>query len=151
MPKKFATYWYLDNPEVAAAGLFNCRDRDLRAGLGIPVGAIVQGEVGFAVAHKDVTGLTGNIISTFRPGRQCEWQKFILPCMVDPRVPAGKSSKAELRDHGCIVAELTSPEAVERARELKLSFAAHASGKNLINLSITAFEKLNKNAKATLL
>ena len=71
--------------------------------------------------------------------------------MVDPRVPAGKSAKPDLRKHGCIVAELNDPQAVERARELKLPYVVHASGKNFINLSITSFEKLEKNRRATLL
>jgi len=73
MAKKYKIYWYLEEQEVHDAFLFNCRDDDLRAGAGIPSGAIVLGASGCVAAERAVRGYTGKII-TFQPTRRCEWQ-----------------------------------------------------------------------------
>src|SRR5207244_3907986 len=104
MAKKHEIYWY-KTPAVADAFLYNCRDRDLRAGSGIPQGSIVQGVGGFVVAERDVPNLTGSIISSFRANRQCEWNGFTLGCMAHPQAPTGAATKQQLRPYNYIVAE----------------------------------------------
>ena len=140
MAKKFQKYWYHDEHEVREAFLFNCRDDDLRAGAGIPVGAIVPGEVGCVVAERAVRGYTGKIIS-FQPTRRCEWQGQALRCQVHPDMPAAAKNKAELRHYNYIVAELTSVEQVALAKSVGVPVIATASGKQLVNLECACFQK----------
>lgn len=146
MAKKHSIYWYRTHPAVATAFLYHCRDRDLRDGSGIPQGSIVQGVGGFAVAESVVPGLTGSIIPTFQPNRQCEWMGFTLQCMAHPQAPTGTASKQELRPFNNIVAELTDTAALTQAQSFGVPVVTHPSGKNLVNLEISTFEGQGKSS-----
>lgn len=141
MAKKHEVYWYKTNPAVAAAFLCHCRDRDLRAGPGIPAGSIVQGIEGFAIAEADVPGLTGSVITAFRPNRQCEWAGFTLRCMAHPQIPEGATKKQQLRDYNYILGELTDPAAINQAKLLGVPVVQHSDGSHLINLEISVFQR----------
>lgn len=146
MPKKHSIYWYRTHPAVAKAFLYHCRDRDLREGDGIPQGSIVQGVGGFAVAESSVPNLTGSIIPTFQPNRQCEWMGFTLPCMAHPQAPTGTATKQEFRPFNYIVAELSDSAAITEAQTLGVPVVTHSSGKHLANLEISSFERQGKSS-----
>ena len=151
MAKKHEVYWYQTHPAVAAAFLYHCRDRDLRDGSGIPQNSIVQGAEGFVVAESDVPGLTGSIISEFRPNRQCEWNGFTLRCMAHPQTPTGAATKQQLRPYNYIVAELTDPTAISQASSLRVPVITRADGSRLVNLEISVFQRNKGPRRATLL
>ena len=88
MAKHHLIYWYRTHPEVAAAWLYHVRDRDLELGDGIPIGTIIQGTYGFAMAEHAVAGLRGRAVA-FHPTRHCRWQERELPCMVHPNLSTG--------------------------------------------------------------
>ena len=140
MAKKYKIYWYQEEQEVHDAFLLNCRDDDLRAGAGIPVGAIVLGAGGCVAAERAVRGFTGKTI-TFQPTRRCEWQGQELRCQVHPDMPAGAKLKAELRPFNHIVAELTSAEQVSLAKKSGVPLITTPTGKQLVNLECACFQK----------
>ena len=141
MAKKYDIYWYQSDRSVAAAFLYHCRDRDLRDGPGISAGSIVQGVGGFAVAEVDVPNLTGSVIPSFYPNRQCEWSGFTLHCMVHPQTPAGTATKQQLRPYNNIVAKLTDSAAINQAKALGVPVITHADGSHLINLEVSVFQR----------
>jgi len=140
MAKNYKIYWYQKEQTVHDAFLFNCRDDDLRAGAGIPVGAIVLGASGCVAAERAVRDYTGKTI-TFQPMRRCEWQGQELRCQVHPDMPVGAKLKAELRPFNHIVAELTSPEQVALAQKTGVPVITTSPGKQLVNLECACFQK----------
>lgn len=142
MPKKYSHYWYRTHPEVAKAFLYNCRDRDLCEGSGLPAGNIVQGSLGYVITESAVPNLaigpTGSIISDFLPTHRCEWMEFTLPCMTT--APAA-TSKKELRQFNYIIAELVEIPAVEKAKSLNVPRIPNLRGKHLVNLEIATFQR----------
>jgi hypothetical protein len=155
MCKNFTTYWYRDEPAVGSAGLFHLRDDDLRLGGGICRGEIFQGHCGFQVAERDVPGFRGRTVA-YLPNRCCEWFGFYLTCMAHKGLPEGpvrRSQAGGLRHKQYVVAELSSPAALQRAREMEgMQVITAADGRKLVNLETATIPGKNpKHRKAQLL
>ena len=151
MAKKHEIYWANEDPAVARAFLYNCRDRDLRRDAsGIAKGCIVQGTVGFAVAEDNVPGFSGQVVP-FKVNRRCEWRGFELDCMAHCSAPQGAVAKSELRDFNYLVAEVSGPDVETAAQKAILPVVVHQSGKRLINLECSSFQRQGKERLVKLL
>lgn len=140
MGRNHAIYWYQEEPAVADAFLFNCRDNDLRRGGTIPSGSIILGVGGFVVAERTVAGLSGTVFP-FRPTRRCEWKGHELNCMVHPQMPISARTKAELRPYNYLVAELEADAQFTTAQGVKLPVVITPDGRRLVNLECGVFQK----------
>jgi hypothetical protein len=153
--KKHEIYWYQVSLFVKNAFLYHCRDADLRSKQGsrIDAGTIVEGHGGYAIAEHSVPGFEASRAVDFKPTRQCGWQGFTLHCMVHSAVPSGRSTKAALRPFNNAVAELTDDAQFSKAVEMKIPVVVNRSGRKLINVELSTFEKqgINSPRRVTLL
>lgn len=156
MTRHFSIHWYNEEPAVARAFLYNLRDRDLRTSGRINRGEIVLGACGLHVAEKDVDGFSGTIVD-YLPNRCCEWQGHFLTCMALKDLPIGPVPRGQsggLRHRHCVVAELTSPASVGKAKALGLPIINSVGGRTLVNLEVASFGDKGRQAayrRATLL
>jgi hypothetical protein len=141
MPKYFSEYPY-QNPVISRAGLSNLRDDDLLPGGQICRGEILAGKCGYFVAETNVSGYSPRDIIEYLPNRCCRWQQeFFLTCMaLDglPKGPVPRGPSGGLRHRHCVVAEITSPIALAKAKALGLPVISASDGRKLANLEIAS-------------
>src|SRR5437588_855480 len=123
MPNLFSKYWYKDEPAIYQAGLFNLRDDDLSMGGQIYRREILLGKCGFCIAETTVHGYSARRAVKYLPNRCCLWRGFYLTCMALDELPTGPVSRGQsggLRHKHYVVAEISSPAALNQAKVLKL-------------------------------
>lgn len=143
MPRKFTLYHY-HKSAIHSANLFNLRDGDLRSGGGISKGDLTVGQCGYALAHADVCDCSVQT-AKFLPNRCVEWQGFFLTCMALDGLPAGKrlrGTRASLRHRHYVVAELSGPRAIAKARSIGVMVIRSTDTRYLLNLEIYAVPQL---------
>lgn len=153
MHKRSRIYWYNEEPAVANAFLYNCRDDDLEpvAAGQIDRGAIVLGKNGVAIAESAVPSLQARRIAAFNGTRRCAWGALELSCMVHLEIGQRAMTTRELRHVGCIVALLPDSASVAFAIGLGVPVVEDTEGHRLVNLSVERHAGQSKDRRATLL